>query len=82
MGHYDEHYEEQDRISSAYNQKRIEEKSSEIRIEIIKNLPDDISFKGYYPNLVEKLAACRVHKFNEVALDNLLTEIVKHLHKI
>ena len=78
MGHYDEHYEEQDRISSAYNQKRIEEKSSEI----IKNLSDDISFKGYHPNLVEKLAACRVHKFNEVALDNLLTEIVKHLHKI
>ncbi|NBO87371.1 MAG: hypothetical protein EBV00_04390 [Burkholderiaceae bacterium] len=83
--HYDEYYEERDReIANDYYRrkyKEIQEEISKIRIEIIKDLPEDISFKGYYPNLVEKLASCRAYKFKEDALDILLTEIVKELHK-
>jgi len=79
--HYDEHYEEQAREDSAYYHKQIEEEVSKIRNEITKRFPSAYDFKGYKVNLVTALAACRVNKSNEVAIVNLLNEIVKELHK-
>jgi len=85
MGHYDKYYKEQDRINTADKNNQMAEQIAKIRIEIIESLPLNISFKGYYPKLVNKLvnklAACRVNGFKNNELDDLLTEIVKHLHK-
>ena len=81
MGHYDEYYEERDRSMREYRQKQVEESVSEIKKEIINALSNEYDFKGYKVNLVEGLACCRVYKFNENALEYLLTEIVKELHK-
>ena len=81
MGHYDKYYEEQDRIDTADKNDQMAEQIVKIRTQIIESLPLNISFKGYYPKLVNKLAACRVHGFKDSELDDLLTEIVKHLHK-
>ena len=82
MGHYDEYYEEQGRINAADKNNQIREEASKVRTEITKSLPKNIDFKGYHPELVEKLAACRVHRFRENELNELLTEIIKHLHNL
>lgn len=81
MGHYDEYYEERAIEDRAYYLKQLEEEVSEIRNEITDQFPNVYDFKGYKFNLVKALAACRVNKSNEVAIVNLLNEIVKELHK-
>ena len=81
MGHYDEYYEEQGRINAADKNNQIRKEASKVISEIIKSLPKYIDFKGYHPELVDKLAACRVHRFRENELNELLTEIIKHLHR-
>ena len=82
MGHYDDYYEEQGRIDAADKNNQIKAEVSKIRIEIVKSLPLDTSFKGYYAELVDKLATCRVYQFEKNELNELLTEIVKHLHRL
>jgi len=79
--HYDEYYEERAREDRAFYLKKIEENVSEIQNEITKQFPNVYDFKGYKVNLVTALAACRANKSNEVAIVNLLNEIVKELHK-
>ena len=79
--HYDEYYEERAREDRADYYKQIEKNVSEIQKEITNGLPKEYDFKGYKVNLVRALAACRVNKSNEVAIVNLLNEIVKELHK-
>jgi 3'-phosphoadenosine 5'-phosphosulfate sulfotransferase (PAPS reductase)/FAD synthetase len=79
--HYDEYYEERAREDRAYYLKQVEEKVSEIQKEITEQFPNVYDFKGYKVNLVTALAACRANKSNEVAIVNLLNEIVKELHK-
>ena len=79
MGHYDEHYEKQDR---AYKNLEIEEEASKIRNDFLDSIPNDIYSKGWQSDLVEKLAACRVHCFREKELNDLLTQIVKNLHRL
>jgi hypothetical protein len=85
MGHYSENYEERDRkhnkINAAYKNREIEEEISNIRSEFLESIPKDAYSKGWRSDLVEKLAACRVHRFREDELNELLTEIVKYLHK-
>ena len=66
-------------MSNKKNQ--IREEASKVRTEITKSLPKNIDFKGYHPELVDKLAACRVYRFRENELNELLTEIVKQLHR-
>lgn len=74
MKHYEEHYEDQDRINTVDVDKQIKKEISKINKELINHNPNR--------DLVEKLAACRVHSFREDELNDLLTEIVKRLTPI
>ena len=73
--HYDEYYEERDIRDRAYHLKQLEEKVS------LKQLEEKVS--EIQKEITEQfpLAACRANKSNEVAIVNLLNEIVKELHK-
>jgi hypothetical protein len=57
----------------------IEEEASKIRNEFLESTTEDVDSKGWHYDLVEKLAACRVHRFREDELNQLLTEIVKNM---
>ncbi len=81
MGHYNEYYEEQNRGNRIYMNLQCVEEASKIRREFLESIPKDVYSKGWQSDLVEKLAACRVHRFREDELNELLTEIVKHLHR-
>ena len=81
MGHYNEYYEEQDRDNRIYMNLQCVEEASKIRREFLESTTEDVDSKGWHYDLVEKLAACRAHRFREDELNELLTEIVKHLHR-
>jgi len=79
MGHYNEYYEEQDRDNRIYMNLQCVEEASKIRREFLESTTEDVDSKGWQSDLVEKLAACRVHRFREDELNELLTEIVKNM---
>ena len=56
-----------------------EEEASKIRSEFLESIRKDVYSNGWQSDLVEKLAACRAHRFREDELNELLTEIVKNM---
>lgn len=82
MSHYDEYYEQQDRINAQNKNTRIEHEYSKI-ISDISNYHHrkGTSVKELKFDMIKSLAVCRVNGFKDNQLDALLTEIVKEFHK-